>query len=350
MMLFRLPIRAATLLVFALFSGLMYGQDIHFTLHHMTPVAFNPANTGGFYGSYRLAGLYRDQYRTVTGAGAFMTPTFSVDAPILKGFREKDWVGVGLFFFADKSGDAGLSQTAYKLSAAYHLSLNKKGNSVLAIGYQFGGVSRRIKNIDKLVFEDGLLDPGGQSSEAINDDEKGKSYSDHVGGLKFTSKYNKTDEFFIGISASRFGKPDWSLQDSNGRYEVLPKMHGQIGMSTVLSDKIRFSPNISYQRIMQGSESSFVVQGLIDYLYNKEKNVVLLGGLGYRSGANIGDALQVMLGAYVKDIRVMLGYDLNISSLSSASGSQGGFELAALYIGKVYKRPKPDPIIFCPRF
>jgi len=47
---------------------------------------------------------------------------------------------------------------------------------------------------------------------------------------------------------------------------------------------------------------------------------------------------------------VMLGYDVNISSLSSASGSFGAFELAAQYIGKIYKRPNPDPIIFCPRF
>jgi hypothetical protein len=57
-----------------------------------------------------------------------------------------------------------------------------------------------------------------------------------------------------------------------------------------------------------------------------------------------------MVGTYIKDIKVMLGYDINISSLSSASGTVGAFELAAQYIGKIYKRPKPDPVIFCPRF
>jgi hypothetical protein len=88
----------------------------------------------------------------------------------------------------------------------------------------------------------------------------------------------------------------------------------------------------------------------LDYLFDKEKNLVMLGGLGYRSGDGIGDALQVMVGAQIKEIRVMLGYDLNISSLSLASGSQGGFELSAQYIGRIYKRPNPDPVIFCPRF
>ena len=89
---------------------LAHSQDIHFTLHQMTPLAFNPANTGAFYGSYRLSGLYRDQYRSVTGKGAFMTPTISVDLPVIRGFKKTDWVGVGLFIYSDKSGDAGLTQ------------------------------------------------------------------------------------------------------------------------------------------------------------------------------------------------------------------------------------------------
>ena len=128
------------------------------------------------------------------------------------------------------------------------------------------------------------------------------------------------------------------------------RVHAQIGMSSLLSDNVRFLPNISYQKILNSPASTFVLQGLIDYLYNEQKQIVLKGGLGYRSGAGIGDAVQVMLGADIKEIRVMLGYDINISPLAGASSSQGGFELAAQYIGRIYKRPNPDPIIFCPRF
>jgi type IX secretion system PorP/SprF family membrane protein len=360
MMLHRLPIRAIVLFCFSLSTIPLIGQSAHFSLHHMTPLAFNPANTGGFLGSYRIAGLYRDQYRTVSQGAAYMTPTFSADVNIIKGFKETDWVSVGLFFLSDKSGDGGLVQGTQKLSAAYHFTLNKKGNSIITLGYQFGGVGRKIKNPEKLSFEDDLINgPGGGTTESLIMDDKGKSFSDHVGGLKFISRYNKTDEFNIGFAMGRFGKPDWSLTmpDTSGgggggfsRYEVLPRMHAQIGMSTLMSDKMRFLPNVSYQRIMGTSESSLVVQGFIEYLYNEAKNTILIGGLGYRSGANIGDAAQIMLGAYIKDIRVMLAYDLNISSLSAASSTQGGFELAAMYIGKIYKRPNPDPVIFCPRF
>lgn len=351
MKILQLPLRLLLGLTLAMNLGTVYGQDIHFTLYQMTPLAFNPANTGGFYGSYRISGLYRDQYRSVAGNGAYQTQTFSVDVPVIRGFKETDWVGVGMFFYSDKSGEAGLTQSSFKISAAYHWSLNKKGTSVLAIAYQTGAVQREIKDIQKLTFADGLLQgPGGTSVELNNIDNMKKGFLDHVGGLKLTTKMNKTDEFSIGVAAGKFGNPDWGLLKSGGSYRVQPRMHAQIGMSSLLSDRLRFMPNISYQKVLNTGANTFVLQGLMDYLQSKEKQLVLKGGLGYRSGAGFGDAIQVMVGADIKDIRVMLGYDLNVSPLSTASSSQGGFELAAQYLGKIYKRPHPDPIIFCPRF
>ena len=348
MMVHRQILRVFSALVLMLTFTPAYNQDIHFTLQHMTPLAFNPAQTGAFYGSYRLSGLYRDQYRSVIGNAAFMTPTFSIDAPVIRGFKKTDWVGVGIFFYTDKSGTGGLTQSSFKISAAYHLALNKPGTSVLSIAYQTGSIQREIKDPSALIFEDFLVDGTNLDIAAV--DRMKKGFLDHVGGLKYSNKFNKTDEFYIGLSAGKFGKPNWSLVTQGGNYQLLPRAYVQIGMSSVMTDKVRFSPNISYQRIMGTPQSSLVAQGMVDYLYNKEKRLVLKGGLGYRSGAGIGDALQVMAGADIKVIRVMLGYDINISSLSAASGSVGGFELSAQYIGRVYKRPKPDPIIFCPRF
>lgn len=329
---------------------LVNSQDIHFTLHQMTPLAFNPANTGAFLGSYRLSGLYRDQYRSVIGKAAFMTPTFSVDAPIIRGFKETDWVGVGLFFYSDKSGDAGLTQSSFKVSASYHLSLNKEGSNVITIGYQTGPVQREIKNVQNLVFEDELL-AGGTFTSPDRDlvDLMKKGFLDHVGGLKYTSRFNKTDEFTIGVAAGKFGKPDWSVIQG-GNYRVNPRVHGQIGFSTLMSEKVRLMPNISYQKIMGGPFSTLVAQALMDYNYNEAKRIVLKAGLGYRTGAGFGDAIQIMAGADIKDVRLMIGYDVNISRLAAASGASGGFELSAQYVGRIYKRPNPDPVIFCPRF
>jgi type IX secretion system PorP/SprF family membrane protein len=346
----RLPPRVVFGFLLTFFCGISFGQDVHFTLYQMTPLAFNPANTGGFYGSYRISGLYRDQYRSVTGNGAYTTPTFSVDVPVIRGFKETDWVGVGVYFFSDKSGEAGLTMSTFKISAAYHWAMNKKGSNVLSIAYQTGSLQRELADRSKLKFEDQLVGNLPESAELPNVFTDKKGFLDHVGGLKFTSKLNKTDEFTFGVAAGKFGKPDWSLLTQGGNYRVDPRAYAHIGLSTLMSDKVRFSPNVSYQKIMGTAANTFVLQGMFDYLFNKEKQIVMKGGLGYRSGDGIGDAIQVMVGADIKEIRVMIGYDLNISSLSAASNSQGGFELAAQYIGRIYKRPKPDPIIFCPRF
>jgi len=353
MMRFRLFIPSTISLLFLLSSAHLSGQDLHFTLHGMTPLAFNPANTGGFYGSYRVSALYRDQYRSVAGSAAFTTPTISVDVPVIKGFREKDWVGVGLFIYSDKSGTAGLKQGSTKISAAYHFAMNKKGSTMLTLGYQTGSVGRKISNVSKLTFGDELESGIPMSSVDLNnivDDAKGKAYTDQVGGLSLISKYNKTDEFSFGFAMGKIGNANWSLLKTAGDYKLHPRLYFQAGMSTVMTDKVRFSPNITYQKVLKGSQATLVAQGMIDYLFNEAKNTILIGGLGYRSGQGIGDAIQVMVGSYIKDIKVMLGYDINISSLSAASGTVGGFELAAQYIGKIYKRPKPDPVIFCPRF
>ncbi len=345
----RLPLRVVFGLMMVIQIGQSHAQDIHFTLYQMTPLAFNPANTGAFYGSYRISGLYRDQYRSVLGKAAYTTPTFSVDVPVIRGFKETDWVGVGMFFYSDKSGSGGLTQSSFKISAAYHWAMNKKGNNILSIAYQTGGVQHEVKDPKKLIFEDQLVN-GGSSADEGNIDKMKKGFLDHVGGLKFTSKLNKTDEFTIGVAAGKFGQPNWSLLTMGGNYRVDPRVHAQIGMSTLMSDKVRFSPNISYQKILGSPANTLVLQGLLDYLHSKEKGLVLKGGLGYRSGAGIGDAFQIMLGADIKVIRVMLGYDINISPLSAASNGQGAFELAVQYVGTIYKRPNPDPIIFCPRF
>src|SRR5688572_3596877 len=115
MMIHRRVMRVLCALLISFSFQLVNSQDLHFTLHQMTPLAFNPANTGAFYGSYRVSGLYRDQYRSVLGKGAFMTPTLSVDLPVIRGFKETDWVGVGLFLYSDKSGDIGLTQQSFKV-------------------------------------------------------------------------------------------------------------------------------------------------------------------------------------------------------------------------------------------
>ena len=82
-------------------------QDIHWTQYDMAPLQLNPALTGNFYGTARLSGIARTQSNSIANTG-FLSYGFGVDAPIIKGLRENDWVGVGLSFASDKSGQLDL--------------------------------------------------------------------------------------------------------------------------------------------------------------------------------------------------------------------------------------------------
>ena len=336
----------ASIVVFLAFCPLR-AQDIHFTLFEMAPLAFNPAETGAFYGTYRLSGIYRDQWLSAFGApNEFKTPSFSVDVPLIKGFRDQDWVGVGLMMFSDKAGSLDMTWGAFKLSAAYHLSLNKKQTSVLTLGYQTGSVQRRIKKPE----DASLLDPEpgivGAGPEGLK-----KSFTDHVGGLLLTSRPDKENIIKVGFSVSNLAGPDGSLLSgsmdstiSRRRYELPLRMVGQGSWRHVMTDKLAVKGALFFQSF--GAANEIVLQGTGEYLFNAEKRVVLRGGVGYR----FGDALQVLAGIDIKDLRVMLGYDLNISRFTPATGTFGGFEISAMYVGTIFKRPDPDPVLFCPRF
>ena len=88
------------------------------------------------------------------------------------------------------------------------------------------------------------------------------------------------------------------------------------------------------------------MQALGGYLFDPVKDITINFGLGYR----LGDAIQTLVGAKYKNLRVGLAYDINTSDLNSASNYRGGFEIAANYIVKIYKNPVTKTKILCPRF
>jgi type IX secretion system PorP/SprF family membrane protein len=332
-------------------------QDVHYTLYNQVPLVFNPAQTGGFLGSYRIAGIYRDQYRSVF-SNAYKTPSFSVDVPIVKGFREQDWIGVGLMFYADRSGTVGQTWQAFKLSGAYHFTLGSRGQSSFSIGYQTGSVGKRYRRLTQNSFNDPR-----EYAAFLQENPEGPedSFTDHVGGLRFSTQYNKTDRFYIGVAASRFGRPDFSViqgepMDSSvigtpqlpSNYRLDPKIVFQAGLSFLSNEKLRIAPSLQIQKIFGVPEYEAEVQVEGMYLLNAEKKTALILGTGIRYGGPL-DAASVLVGLQKDALKVMVAYDFNVSALTKASGGFGGFELSAVYIGKVYKRPNPDPVIFCPR-
>lgn len=349
----------------SLLGTALWAQDIHFTQFYMSPMTMNPAMAGKFEGTARIGGIYRGQWASVMNVARdqYKTPSIWVDAPIIQGFRKRDWVGIGFMVFQDKTGSAALVHSAAKLGAAYHLGLDKKGNTVLSIGGHYGGEQRKVDE-NKLRFEDGLLaapnpsDPNSYGASVEDNRILGNAkYSDIDLGIVFSSRLNKMMDFNIGFSMYHMFKPNYSLISGGGGggpnpnptpqqgLAKLPRRsvaHGQFNIK--LTDKWDVSPRFLFQT-MNGNDE-ILVQGLAGYLFNEEKDITLNMGLGYR----LSDAVNVLLGVKVKDLTVGLAYDINTSDLRTVSNYRGGFEIAANYIIKIYKPAVVKPKVLCPRF
>lgn len=329
--------------VFAFLFGAqaLFGQDIHFTMYNMSPMTLNPAMAGKFEGTFRIGGIYRDQWSSVI-SNQFRTPSAWVDAPIIRGFRKQDWIGVGLMLYQDKAGIAALTHSAAKLGGAYHFAFGKKGNTVLSIGGHYGSEQRRI-NPEQLIFQDGLELNNVGLSQDLARVLGNANYQDFDGGLAFTTRLNPKMDMTLGFSMYHIGRPRYNLL--NDGFERLPRRAVTHGVFNIeMNEKWTLSPSFIYQT-MSGADE-IMVQGLAGYLFNEEKAITLQGGLGYR----LSDAVNLLAGARIKDLTLGISYDVNTSSLSNVSNYRGGFEIAANYIVKIYKPSVVKPKILCPRF
>src|SRR5450432_204980 len=107
-------------------------QDPEFSQFFASPLTLNPALTGKFNGTIRVAGNYRNQWPAVNNA--FITSTISVDGNIMTDrLPESDSWGIGIMAMTDKTASGILTSNFISLSTAYHKSLDEEGLNQLGV-------------------------------------------------------------------------------------------------------------------------------------------------------------------------------------------------------------------------
>lgn len=313
-------------------------QDIHFTQYNLAPVTLNPALTGAFYGSFRIGALYRTQFFNVDNVTAFKTPNLYIDAPIIKGFRDKDWVGVGANIFQDESGTLELTFGSFLGSLAYHFALDKEGKSMLTLGVQGGSVSRSLANGSAA----SLNDP-----ETLPMDGDNQSYFDLNAGIMLRTPLSDRMLLEAGLATFHLTTPENNLQNNNSSLPIRYDFHARV--KSYITETFTVTPSVLYKAMGSGN-AQLAVQGLVGFEVDPERKIDLNVGLGYRAVSL--SQLELLFGLEWGDFKGGFGYDLSLSSLSSGSSSArpGSVEFAVSYIAKIYKKPEPKPTIFCPRF
>ena len=331
-----------TLLLFLIISSGLRAQDPHFSQFFSSPLTLNPAYTGKFDGNFRVAGNYRNQWPTINNA--FTTATASFDMPIMTNrLPEFDTWGVGILALNDQSGNKILNNNFIGLSTAYHKGLDANGWHQLTVGFQGMFASKRL-DITRADFEDELTALGftGVTSEVFNNNNVPINYFDFNTGIMYSGTSNGENSFYIGASVYHLNRPKETFLGGNFLLEPRLTIHG--GGYIPVGQYKMFHGSFIHQRQAGATETTLGGAMSFNVNYDEENPIELYTGLWYR----FNDAFIPYVGFEIAGFRMGFSYDINNSSLNTASNGRGGTEISIIYI-----RKPSDPNLKklnCPKF
>lgn len=300
-----------------------YTQDPNFSQFFVSPLTLNPALTGKFNGDFRVAGNYRDQWPEISKA--YITSTISFDAPILRSkIYELDTWGVGIMAMTDKTANGVLSGNFISITTSYHKGIDEDGLQQIGVGFQ-GTYSNKRLDGTKLNFLDELDQNGGwtvPSGEAIDNRQINTSYFDFAVGALYNGSTDGYNNFYLGVSAYHLNRPKESFT-GDVFYQLSPRLTVNAGGAIPLADRTR-TIFISTMVSRQAGATNIVGGGAVGFLLNDDEDspMNLYTGAWARFN-NVNDALIPYVGLEFTGFRLGLSYDVNISSLKTASQSRG---------------------------
>lgn len=345
----------------------LQGQDFHNSFFQFAPQIISPTMTGAFYGNIRANAIGRDQGRSVAGAGnEWQDLSLAVDGNIDFGLTDDDWVSAGMTFSRSASPGVGDFRRQFSgLSVAYHLAFGKKADKVFTVGFKYGTYTTGFRNVNSSEYIDPLTLESGASNELNfwlqsqfgQQDPAQKTTGDYMLGFMLDAPLGKTADIRFGIAADHITQP--RLRGTGGSTgpdsippvggaqfnELKRRINGFVFIYSDINDRLTFNPNLIIQR--KGVTTNVVVQALFSYLYSKEKEISLVAGIGARFVNDLD--LPLYLALDMKDLRVGLSYDTNISGLRPSSNTFGALELGITKIFNWSKKATVKPVFICPR-
>lgn len=341
------------LIAFLFNTNSLFAQDAHFSQYYTFAQALNPALTGNFDGSYRVAVIYRNQWSSFLNKNAFITPGAAIDLPLFEGQLKKDKLGLGLMFINDRMGEASLVHNNIALSLAYHKGLGKLGKHRISLGAQVAYVQSSIDR-DSYVFYDQFdvfTHSGRNVTAEFTDFDRGSYfYFDYNFGLYWKSNFSEKFRMQGGFSTFHMSQPSqWFIQESNDIF-LHRRYLGDLGAEIFLSKKISLSPDVLYQK--QGENQMILAGGSLAYYFNSgfRTNSSIHLGSRYRISPVNGDAVIFLSQVEFRNMRIGAAYDVNLSNLKNSSNLKGAFEISLVYVGESIRSYKANKSLPARRF
>lgn len=316
-------------------------QDPHFSQFFASPLTLNPAFTGKFDGEWRLAANHRDQWPSIPKA--YVTSSASFDMGIMKEkISKRDVFGFGISALTDASANDQLKLNYGSLSLAYHKGLDENGYNTIGAGFQ-GTYSSLTLDETKLTFEDMLRQNGftGARTDLLTNGAK-QNYLDINAGLLFSGSTNGTNNFYAGVSAYHINKPKVGFQDKFYLLAQRVTIHG--GGTIPMTDVLNLNASVIHQ--IQSKANETTLGAAVSYVLNGNGDAANPSSIFIGSWLRVNDAIIPYIGLEINGLRIGASYDVNYSSLKTATSSRGGSEFSLIYI----KRQSEVKGIPCPKF
>ncbi len=334
-------------LILALGGGYtLKSQDIHFSQFYASPLNLNPAMTGLMQGCYRGNVMYRNQWSGYTNP--YVTLSATGDAKLLQNkLLGGDFVGAGLRFYNDKSGDAGFNITDIMLSGAYHKKLTE--NHQLGGGLQLGYVQKGLDNSELLFPQQYGQDAFNKNLPSGEDLENTDiSYFDMQTGIFWSGRFTDRISGFGGGAIFHITHPKEMFLGQENRLDRRYLLHG--GSRILYKENFSFVPNFVF--MYQGGAKEVNIGGSVEYGFPNNKTPISTFSLGswFRYSGN-GDALILVAGVDYQNFKFGASYDITVSPLQTVpqNNSVGAIEFSLTYEHPCQKLIESQQMA-CPRF
>lgn len=345
-------LKISSILILLIANLFSYGQDHQFSQFYAAPLYLAPSFAGGTEGS-RVVLNYRNQWTKIPGA--FVTYAASFDH-----FFPRTNSGIGLIFFRDRAGSGALSQTSASLQYSHNIMINR--NLFIKPALQFGYIQRAV-DYTRLTFVD-------QMNSSLDEDEwnsitrEAKNLARRVNNLDFaTSALIYSNRFWFGLKADHLSSPSLSLlYAKNGGSDDDPSkiplkitafggakvsIRGKIGTykEESLTFAFQYKSQEKYDQLDLGAY--WLLRSIVIGIWYRGLPVKK-----YDIDFQNHDAMAVLLGYQLQDLKVGYSYDFTVSSLRN-DNSGGSHEVSLIFEfnqNQKVRKKRRRVVVACPKF
>lgn len=320
--------------------------DIHFSQFYETSILRNPALTGVSNENFKFSAYYRNQWSSITNP--YQTILVDAEYRFSLGGLGSDFLSVGLLGYSDEAGDLDQKISAFYPAVNYNKSVNPDRNAYLSLGFTAGYIQYSFdpsKATFNNQFQGGVYSPYNPTFENLPVPRM--STFDIGAGINYNFSPADVSKgtYMLGVSGYHFTQPQFSYYHSAAFTENI-RLNINAGMVHDISNTIMMQAHFNYAQ--QGTYNEFIIGGLIGWrqfeAFSKPQFEIYAGAI-YR----LNDAIIPVLKMKYKNMGFGISYDVNTSSLTEASKTQGGLELTVSITGQIPKNREYKYTV-CPRY